>query len=132
MNENQELFSDKNKKLTGKFNLETPKNIWIDELICLRPKAYSFNCKLDNESKNKMKCISNTQSIHINFEEYKKSSDGEDYQKECDNYILRPLNHEMYLQKINKSTLYLFDDKRCYLRILKVYLRIFFDRIHFI
>ena len=34
------------------------------------------------------------------------------HQKECDTYILRSLNHEMYLRKIKKSTLSLFDDKR--------------------
>ena len=40
----------------------------------------------------------------------KKCLDGGKYQKECSNYILRSLNHEMYLQKAKKSTLSLFDD----------------------
>ena len=39
---------------------------------------------------------------------------GGEYQKECDNYIMRSINLEMYLQKVRKSTLSLFDDKRCY------------------
>ena len=59
--------------------------------------------------------VSKSQSIHIKFEEYKKCVDGEDYQKECDKYNIRPLNHEMCLQEIKKSTLFLFDDKRCYM-----------------
>ena len=39
LKENHELFSEKNKKVIGKFKLETPKNIWIDEFVCLRSKT---------------------------------------------------------------------------------------------
>ena len=42
LDENHELFSNKNKKVIGKFKIETPKNIWIDEFICLRSKMYAF------------------------------------------------------------------------------------------
>ena len=35
LDENHELFSIKNKKVIGKFKTETPKNVWIDEFICL-------------------------------------------------------------------------------------------------
>ena len=45
----------------------------------------------------------------------KKCSDGEDYQKECDMYIIRSLNHEKYLQLVQKLTSSLFDDKQCYI-----------------
>ena len=62
----------KNKKVIGKFKIETPKNLWIDEFVCLRSKAYSFKCKDNIESKNKIKGISKSQSKHIKFEEYKK------------------------------------------------------------
>ena len=41
---NQELLSNKNKKVVDKFKKETPKYIWIDEVICLRSEAYSFKC----------------------------------------------------------------------------------------
>ena len=34
------------------------------------------------------------------------------HQQECDNYIIRSINHEMYLQRVQKSTLSPFDDKR--------------------
>ena len=37
------------------------------------------------------------------------------YQQECDNYINKSINHEMILQRIKKSTLSIFDDKRCYI-----------------
>ena len=103
----------KNKKVIGKFKIEIPKNIWIDEFICLRSKMYAFKCVGD--SKNKLKGISKSQSKNFKFEEYKKCLDGEDYQQECDNYIIRSINHEMVLQKVKKSTLSIFDDKRCYI-----------------
>ena len=79
LDKNHELFSDKNKKLLGFFKIETPKNIWIDEFVCLRSKMYAFKC--GNKSKNKLKGVSKSQSKHIKFEKYKKSLDGEEYQK---------------------------------------------------
>ena len=60
LNENHELFSSKNKKIIGKFKIETPKNIWIDEFIALRSKCYAFRC--GDESKNKLKLISQSYS----------------------------------------------------------------------
>ena len=56
LDKTHELFSNKNQKVIGKFKIETPKNIWIDELVCLRSKMYSFKC--GDESKNKIKGIS--------------------------------------------------------------------------
>ena len=52
LDENHELFSNKNKKVIGKFKIETPKSILIDEFVCLRSKAYSFKCKDNKEDKN--------------------------------------------------------------------------------
>ena len=113
LEKNHELFSNKNKKIIGKFKIETPKNIWIDEFVCLRSKMYAFKC--GDDSKNKLKGVSKSQSKNIKFEEFKKSLDGEEYQRECDGYIIRSINHEMVLQKVKKSTLSNFDDKRCYI-----------------
>ena len=119
LDENHELFSERNEKVIGKFKIETPKNIWIDEFVCLRSKAYSFKCKDKDENKNKIKGISKSQSKHIKFEEYYNCLFGKEYQKECDNYIIRSLNHEMVLQKVRKSTLSVFDGKRCYINETK-------------
>ena len=69
LDEKHELFSSKNKKRVGFFKIETPRNIWIDEFVCLRSKAYSFKCKDNKEDKNKIKGISKSQSKHIKFEE---------------------------------------------------------------
>ena len=111
LNAKHELFSNKNKKVIGKFKIETPKNKRIDEFVCLRSKLYSFKCGED--SKNKINGISKSQSKHIKLEEYYKCLFGGEYQKECDNYIIRSTNHEMYLQKVRKSTLSQCDHKRC-------------------
>ena len=67
LDENHELYSEKNKKIIGKFKNECPKNIWIDEFVCLRSKAYSFKCKDKDENKKKIKGISKSQSKHIKF-----------------------------------------------------------------
>ena len=115
LDKNHELFRGRNKKVISKFKLETPKNIWIDEFVCLRSKAYSFKCKDKDENKNKIKGISKSQSKHIKFEEYYNCLFGGEYQRECNNYIIRSINHEMVLQEIKKSTLSVFDDKRCYI-----------------
>ena len=108
LDKNHELFSHKNKKVIGKFKIETPKNIWIDEFVCLRSKMYAFKC--GDDSQKKLKGISKSQSKNIKFEEYKKC-----FQRECNNYIIRSINHEMVLQEVKKSTLSIFDDKRCYI-----------------
>ena len=68
LNKNHKLFSNKNKKVVGKFKIETPENIWIDKFIAFRSKCYAFKC--DNDSKNKLKEVSKFQSRNIKFEEY--------------------------------------------------------------
>ena len=78
---------------------------------------YSFKC--GDDSKNKLKGISKSQSKHIKFEEYYNCLFGGEYQKECNNYIFRSINHEMHLQEVKKSTLSIFDDKRCYINETK-------------
>ena len=40
LDENHEVFSNKNKNLIGKFKIETPKKVIIDKFVCLRSKAY--------------------------------------------------------------------------------------------
>ena len=119
LDKNHELFSERNKKVIGKFKIETPKNVCIDKFVCLRSKAYSFKCKNEDENKNKIKGVSKSQSKHIKFEEYYNCLFGGEYQKECNNYIIRSINHEMVLQEVKKSTLSLFDDKRYYINNIK-------------
>ena len=65
LDENHELCSNKNKKVTGKFTIETPKYNWIDEFVCLRSKAYSYKFKDNIESENKIKVFLNLNQIII-------------------------------------------------------------------
>ena len=65
LNKNHELFSNKNKKVIEFFKIETPKSIWIDEFVCLRSKMYAFKC--GDDSKNKLKGVSKSQSKILNF-----------------------------------------------------------------
>ena len=44
LEESHVLFSNKNKEVFGFFKIETSKKIWIDELVCLRSKLFSFKC----------------------------------------------------------------------------------------
>ena len=115
LDKSHELYSNKNEKVNGKFKIETPKNTWIDEFVCLRLKAYSFKCKNNDENKNKIRGISKSQSKHIKFEEHYNCLFGKEYQKECNKYNIRSMDHEMVLQEVKKSTLSIFDDKRCYI-----------------
>ena len=61
LDKNHEIYSNKNKKIVGKFKIETPKNVFIDEFDCLRSKMYAFNCKVETQDKNKLKGISKSQ-----------------------------------------------------------------------
>ena len=115
IDENHELYSEKNKKVLGKFKIETPKNIFIDEFIALRSKMYTFKCKDKEEDKNKLKGICKSQSKNIKFVDYKICLNGEELENECVNYILKSINHDMYMQGVKKTTLSIFDDKRNYL-----------------
>ena len=51
LDENHELFSNKNRKAIDKFKSETPKNIWIDEFVCLRLKIIHLNVKMKTKVK---------------------------------------------------------------------------------
>ena len=74
-NENHELFSIKNKKVIGKFEIETPENNWIDGFICGwidgfmdgRKEIYAVEC--GNYSKNKLKGTHQSCSRSIKFDD---------------------------------------------------------------
>ena len=69
LDKTHELFSNKNKKVLGRFKIETPKNIWIDEFVCLRSKMYAFKCGKD--SKNKLKVYQNLNRRILNLKNIK-------------------------------------------------------------
>ena len=49
LDKNHELFSNKNQKVLGKYKIETPKSVFIDEFVCLRSKMYAFKCGNDSK-----------------------------------------------------------------------------------
>ena len=49
-----------------------------------------------------MKGTSKPQSRNIKVEEYCNCLFGAEYQKECDDYVMKQNNHDMYLQKYVK------------------------------
>ena len=59
----------------------------------------AFKCESDSKSNLKGISKPSKQSKNFNFEDYKKLLEAEAYQKECDNYIIRSLIHEMFSQK---------------------------------
>ena len=75
--------------------------------------------KWGNDSKIELKGISKSLSKNIKFDDYKKCLDGSEYQKECDDFNIRSLQNEMYLQNLCKISLSVFDDKSCYESTIK-------------
>ena len=63
---NQKFFSNEFKKVPCLLKIETPKNIWLDEFICLRSKEYAY--KTGNDYQKKLKGIQNTYSKNMKFE----------------------------------------------------------------
>ena len=80
LNQNHELFSNKNKKCLGRFKNGTPKIFWIDEMSSLRSKANSIGS--DDKSTDKLKRTSKSQAKNIKFEEIINCLFGGENQKE--------------------------------------------------
>ena len=78
---------------------------------------YAFKC--GDNSKTKLKGTSKNQSKNIKIEKYRKCLDGENFQTECNKFVLRSINHEMHPQEVKKPTLSIFDDKRCYINYIE-------------
>ena len=119
LNQNHDLFSNENKEVVGIFKIEATKKIWVDEFIALKSKAHSFEC--GNENTKKLKGIPEIYLKNFKFEEFKKCSDREEYQRKCDNYTLKPTNHEMYLQKQKRLHYLISIKKGIFIVVLKVY-----------
>ena len=88
--------------MIGKFIFRTLQKNCIDEFTCPRSKMYAFI--FGNDKKVNLKGICHSQPKITKLEEFKNCLVGGDYQKECENYIILPFNHEMYLQRLLKST----------------------------
>ena len=101
MVEYKELISNK-KGFFDNLKITTPKFVSIDEFVSLRSKIYAF--KRGSDSKSKLKRSAKSQSKNFKIDEFKKCLHGKGY-KNCDNYLICSIYHEMYLQKLTKDSL---------------------------
>ena len=111
------LYSEKNKKVIGKFKDELKGNI-MTEIVFLKAKAYAFR-EIDNTNKNikeskKLKGI--TRSViknDISLDEYKNVLFSETHKPVLKiMHVLNSIDHKMYMIKCNKIAISAFDDKR--------------------
>ena len=103
------LYSTKFKKVPGKFKDELGGQEMI-EFIALRSKMYAY--KTPTSEAKKLKGIAkNVVKKVISLSDYKNSlfNNATYYH---DMRTLRSINHEMYVQEVNKKSLCPFDDKR--------------------
>ena len=49
LQENHEIFSYQIKKVIWNFKTEIPRNIWVDDFVCLRSQMYSFKCGIEKK-----------------------------------------------------------------------------------
>ena len=75
----------------------------------MRTKAYSI--KSGSDIKRDCNCISKCEWKIIKLEEFYICLFQREKQKQCDNFIMKSINHDIYLQKVRKSTLSVFDEK---------------------
>ena len=98
--ENHEIFSNRNEKVVGKCKIETPKCLYLEKSIILTSKGYAFECNDKTESKR-------TELVNLIRKKYEpcyNCSFWREYQKDCDCYKIRSINHEIYLQKVTEKS----------------------------
>ena len=104
------LHSKENKKVIGKFKDELNGKI-MEEIVCLRSKAYSYAVKGSEETK-KLKGINKVVVDNdIKFTDYLTCLYG-DRKYLHKMYRLNSTHHEMHISEVNKVSLNPFDDKR--------------------
>ena len=102
------LYSDKNKKVIGKFKIETLPYFSIDEFICLRAKSYSYS--FSDKEISKQKGVQKLDSL----KEYKNCLLNNQTTNQT-NFSIRSENHNLRVVSQKKLALNPFDDKRLYL-----------------
>ena len=105
------LFSNDNKKVIGKFKDEENGKV-IEEIICLRAKAYIIKVNNKEEDHKRLKGISKaTVKNQIHFEDYNTClKDSIQYYHKM--YNFKHFNQEIYTMEINKKSLSPYDNKR--------------------
>ena len=115
LNSSHELYSNENKKVLGKFKIETPNSVFIEEFIALRSKCYAFKCEDNDENSNKFKGVQKHQTSKLTFNDYKHCLLSGEEGKKVENFTIKSIKHEMFLQSVTKKSLSSWDTKRKYL-----------------
>ena len=63
LNENREIFRNKNKNVVGNSKIESSTDIFVDEFVWLRIKAHSYKCNFKNKTQINKKVIKLNQKI---------------------------------------------------------------------
>ena len=66
-----------------------------------------------------MKGVTKSQAENIVLEEHYNCLSRKEYQTSFDNYLIRSITRDMYLQKVNKRALFDFDEKRKYITAIE-------------
>ena len=106
-----EPYSEDNKNILGKMNLETLPELDLDEAVCLRSKSKSLNIK-----QNSSHCKHKRGQDHNKYtlEDYKYCLENSEIK--CGvNCSFRSNKHEITMVKHKKIALNTFDDKRCFI-----------------
>ena len=109
-----ELYSDKNKKVLGKFKDETD-GIPITEFVGLRSKLYAFKTVNDHTQKRAKGVSKSVVDKEINLEDYKRALFEDEVIHRKMN-IIQSRKHNVYTTQINKVALCGKDDKRYILK----------------
>ena len=114
------LFSDSNKKIVGKWKDET-KGKPILEFVGLRSKIYSFVCEGDREENKRAKGIAKeTVKKELKHAHYK-ATVFDETSMVSSMAAMRSHKHELFVEKIQKTGLSAFDDKRYLVDAVKSY-----------
>jgi hypothetical protein len=106
------LYDTTNKKVIGKFKIETGPYLDMEEFVALKAKCYSYT--VNGEGCSKFKCINKHAVKKMKTEEFKDCLyNGKTMTKT--NYSLRSYKHDMKFTKTNKKGLDPYDDKMYYL-----------------
>ena len=85
LNKEHDLFSNEFNKIPVFLKIETPKSLYIDELVCLRSKCNSYTTELDSNY-NTLKGICKGYKTEISFDQYYKCLKNETYDRECKHF----------------------------------------------
>ena len=77
--------------------------------------CYAFKCEDKDENSNKLKGVQKHQTSKLTFDDYKHCLLSGEEGKKVENFTIKSIKHEMFLQSVTKKSLSSWDTKRKYL-----------------